>query len=152
MLLEFDIDRFDRFDRLSIELRGEDPSAPRVCPDADRRWPLNMLKLYRKGSLLSFLPSTASIRIDAVVVAVPSATEVVWIEIEDIEDESLSSPFEEPNRFDAVELCLFFFGGAGKIFPGNSFRRFLCSFKKSPYLRPVKYGSSPFFLTLRINS
>lgn len=81
-----------------------------------------------------------------------STTEVAIVEIEDTEDESLPSAFEELNRFDAVEFCLFFFGGTGKIFPGNSVRKFLCSFKKSPYLLPVKYGSSPFFLTLRINS
>ena len=86
------------------------------------------------------------------VVAVVSATEVAIVETEDTDEVSLSSPFMLLNRFDVVELCLFFFGGAGKIFPGNSVRRFLCSFKKSPYLRPVKYGSSPLFLTLRMNS
>ena len=91
---------------------------------------------------------------EVVVEEVASTTEIAIVDTDDTEDASLSapSPFMLLNRFDAVELRLFFFGGVGKIFPGNSVRRFLCNFKKSPYLRPVKYGSSPFFLILRINS
>lgn len=49
-------------------------------------------------------------------------------------------------------MVLFFLGSGGRIFPGSSVRSALCSRLKSPYLLPTKYSSSPFRLTLRINS
>jgi hypothetical protein len=48
------------------------------------------------------------------------------VEIEDIDEASESSPpLTALNKFEAVELCLFFFGIGGRTFPGNSVRNLL---------------------------
>jgi len=76
------------------------------------------------------------------------------VETDDIDDASSSSPLPviPLNRFEAVELCLFFFGIGGRIFPGNSVRNLLCSLAKSPYRLPMKNSNSFFLLTLKMNS
>lgn len=75
------------------------------------------------------------------------------VDTEDREDASpLLPPVMPLIRFDAVELCLFFLGIGGRTLPGNSVRNLLCSRPKSPYLRPMKYGSSPFRFTRSMNS
>lgn len=75
------------------------------------------------------------------------------VDTEDIEDVSESLPAViELIRLDAVELVLFFFGTGGSTLPGNSVRSLLCRRLKSPYRRPMKYSSSPFRLTRRMNS
>lgn len=51
---------------------------------------------------------------------------VIWVEADDIEEaEELPPPTIPPNRFEAVELVLFFFGSEGRTFPGSSVRRAL---------------------------
>lgn len=48
------------------------------------------------------------------------------VDILDIEDASESSPpLTALNIFEAVELCLFFFGMGGRTFPGSSVRNLL---------------------------
>lgn len=75
------------------------------------------------------------------------------VDTDDTDESSSSSfPLTLLMRFDAVELCLFFLGIGGNTLPGNSVRRFLRSLLKSPYRLPTKYSSSPFLLTLRMNS
>jgi hypothetical protein len=79
---------------------------------------------------------------------------VLIVDTDDKDDISSSSSFPLTLLmiFDAVELCLFFLGIGGSTLPGNSVRRFLSSLLKSPYRRPIKYSSSPFRLTLNMNS
>jgi len=48
------------------------------------------------------------------------------VDIEDIDEASESSPpLTALSKFEAVELCLFFFGIGGRTFPGNSVRNLL---------------------------
>jgi hypothetical protein len=48
------------------------------------------------------------------------------VETEDTDEASESSPpLTALSRFEAVELCLFFRGIGGRIFPGNSVRSLL---------------------------
>jgi len=58
---------------------------------------------------------------------------VCCVETEDTDDASESPPpVMLPSKLAAVELDLFFLGKAGRILPGNSVRRSLCSRLKSP--------------------
>lgn len=107
-----------------------------------------------RNAKANLLPRTDKLRIEAAADAGPFACPVAIVETEEKEEASLSAPppVIPLKRFDAVELCLFFLGSVGKTLPGNSVRNFLCNLTKSPYRRPTKNGSSPFFLTRRINS
>ena len=75
------------------------------------------------------------------------------VETDDIDEASESSPpLTALNKFEAVELCLFFFGIGGRTLPGNSVRNLLWSLLKSPYRLPTKNSSSPFLFTRKMNS
>lgn len=79
--------------------------------------------------LILDIPWTESVFIELVTCGI-----VPMVETEDMDEASSSSPLpvSPPSRFEAVELCLFFFGIGGRTFPGNSVRNLLCNLEKSP--------------------
>lgn len=78
----------------------------------------NLISLNNRLLILEVEPRGDNLSIDAGIVPIVETEET---------DEASSSvlPMTPLNRLEAVELCLFFLGIEGRIFPGNSVRNLL---------------------------